>query len=424
MAEQYDVIGLDRQGRGVVTTSDATIYVKGALPGDVVTGMVLDGEIETPHFVSKSGHHTQTVIDGERSPAAPLQHIADPLYSEWKASLVNDALAANGIDVELQPLVPCAPQTRRRAAFSVIQTQVGLNFGFQRPRSHEIIADYDCPVLAPLLVKARPALKALAKAALPIMAEKAKPATMLTTVTKTGLDVAMEGVERLNSERREAALKIALKANLARLSINGELIVETRKPIVLFDDIPVEIPAGAFLQAVPAIEAQMRELVASHLTGTKRVLDLFSGCGTFSLPLAKNHTVHAVEMDQASLDALAAAARKQPTLKQVSTERRDLFERPVTTAEMEGFDALVFDPPRAGAEAQAKEIAQSPIEKVAAVSCNPETLARDLRILMDGGYALKSVTPFDQFLWTHHVEAVALLGKPKRKKSKAARQGW
>ncbi|TGV64877.1 class I SAM-dependent RNA methyltransferase, partial [Mesorhizobium sp. M00.F.Ca.ET.149.01.1.1] len=172
----------------------------------------------------------------------------------------------------------------------------------------------------------------------------------------------------------------------------------------------------AFLQATEAAEQTMASLVGQHLARAKKVADLFAGCGSFALRLAAKSEVHAVEGDGPALAALDRAFRFASGLKRVTAERRDLFRRPLTFKELNAFDGLVFDPPRAGAEDQSKQIARSDVPLVAAVSCNPVTLARDLRILLDGGYTVKSVTPIDQFLWSPHVEAVALLERPKRRR--------
>ncbi|TIP90357.1 MAG: class I SAM-dependent RNA methyltransferase, partial [Mesorhizobium sp.] len=183
-----------------------------------------------------------------------------------------------------------------------------------------------------------------------------------------------------------------------------------------FGDIAVAVPPGAFLQATEAAEQAMADIVGRHLARAKKIADLFAGCGSFALRLAAKSEIHAVEGDAAALLALDRAFRFASGLKRVTSERRDLFRRPLTFKELNAFDGIVFDPPRAGAEDQSKQIARSDVPLVAAVSCNPVTLARDLRILIDGGYALKSVTPIDQFLWSPHVEAVALLEKPRRRR--------
>ena len=174
------------------------------------------------------------------------------------------------------------------------------------------------------------------------------------------------------------------------------------------DGIGVPLPPGAFLQAVASAEAAMAEVALPHFGKAKQVADLFCGIGTFTLRLARRHQVHGVEFDSPALAALDQARRGIPGLKPVTTERRDLFRRPMTTKELNRFDGVLFDPPRAGAEAQCRELAKSTVKRVAAVSCNPASLARDAAILIEGGYKLLSVTPIDQFLWSHHVEAIAL----------------
>jgi 23S rRNA (uracil1939-C5)-methyltransferase len=198
--------------------------------------------------------------------------------------------------------------------------------------------------------------------------------------------------------------------------VDGEIIVEPKKPLVVFGDAAVPIPPGSFLQATAPAEQAMADLVLPHLSRAKKVADLFAGAGSFALRLAKRSEVHAVEGDAAALAALDRGFRQSSGLKRVTTERRDLFRRPLTFKEFDAFDGLVFDPPRAGAEDQSKQLARSDVPYVAAVSCNPGTLARDLSILVTGGYRVRSVTPIDQFLWSPHVEAVALLEKPRRRR--------
>jgi 23S rRNA (uracil1939-C5)-methyltransferase len=203
------------------------------------------------------------------------------------------------------------------------------------------------------------------------------------------------------------------------LSIDGDIVIEPRKPVVMFDGVAVAPPPGAFLQATFFAEQKMADLVRVHLGKARRIADLFAGCGSFSLRLARTAEVHAVEGDASQLGALDRAFRGSPGLRRVTPERRDLHRRPLTARELAGFDGLVFDPPRAGAEDQSKQIARSSIPLVAAVSCNPQTLARDLSILVEGGYVVRSVTPIDQFLWSPHVEAVALLEKPRKGRGSA-----
>jgi 23S rRNA (uracil1939-C5)-methyltransferase len=239
---------------------------------------------------------------------------------------------------------------------------------------------------------------------------------LLVTATASGFDVAAFDCGKPSERVRRLASDFVIKAGIARLSIDGEIIVEPVKPALSIGDVAVTPPPGGFVQAVFEAEQAMAALVGAHLRRAKKVADLYAGCGTFALRLAKSSEVHAVEGDAAALAALDRGYRFGTGLKRVTVEKRDLERRPLTFKELNGFDGLVFDPPRAGAEDQCRQIARSDVPLVAAVSCNPATLARDLSILIAGGYALKSVTPIDQFVWSAHVEAVALLEKPKKRR--------
>lgn len=257
-----------------------------------------------------------------------------------------------------------------------------------------------------------PALRSLAR----MVCNTDRTFRMTVTSTGSGLDIAVHGSGRLAESKRGKLSDHVVRAGFARLSIDGEIIIEPRKPVVLFGDVAVSPPPGGFLQAAVEAEEAMASLVTAHLADARRVADLFAGSGAFALRLARNSEVHAVEGDAPSLAALDRGFRFASGLKKVTAERRDLFVRPVSAKDLDAYDGLVFDPPRAGAEAQSREIAKSGVSLVAAVSCNPGTLARDLATLVDGGYRVESVTPIDQFLWSPHVEAVALLTKPRRRR--------
>ena len=405
-----DAIGA--RGDGLATHGGRTIHVPGALPGETVRAAIAGTRAANVEPVTRSPDRVAPPCRhfGACGGCA-LQHWADAPYRAWKRRRVADALMRRGIETQVAAPVPGAPGTRRRATFSVLRRPEGVLLGFQRAASHAVVDITECPVADPVLTRARGALKALARALVPVMGAGAKPVSMTVTVTAAGLDVSVGDGFRLAEAARRAVIAVALKANLARLTVQSEVLAETRKPMVAFDGIAVPLPPGGFLQATEAAEAAMRGLATAHLAGARAVIDLFSGCGTFALPLARHAGVHAVEADAAALAALDAGWRGAPhaRLRRVTTEKRDLFARPVTAGELDAFDALVFDPPRAGAEAQARHIARSTVRKVVAVSCEPATLARDLRILVDGGHRIVSVTPVDQFLWSPHVETVALL---------------
>ena len=202
---------------------------------------------------------------------------------------------------------------------------------------------------------------------------------------------------------------LAVRHGFARLTINKETVALVRPPVLTFGGVDVEPPPGLFVQAAQESEDEMVRLVLAATAKAKRVADLFCGLGTFTFPLARRARVLAVDQKGSAIQALQAAARRAQGLKPIEAKVRDLFRMPVSAKELEGFDAVVFDPARSGAEEQASELARCKARTVVAVSCNPGTLARDVRILIDGGYVLERVTPIDQFLYSHHVEAVAVL---------------
>ena len=340
-----------------------------------------------------------------------LQHMEEGAYRAWKREKVVQALKAKGIAGEVGDLVACRPQTRRRAVFSARRTEGGMLLGFNRHLSAEIVALVECPVSLPAIVAALGRLRELAV----LVCATRDPFHLTVTATDSGLDVAAQGSGRMAEPQRRAAAAFVIREGFSRLSVDGEIVVEPRKP-VMFGSVAVVPPPGAFLQATAGAEQAMADLVGQHLARARRVADLFAGCGSFALRLAARAEVHAVEGDAPALAALDRSFRFAAGLKRVTAERRDLFRRPLTARELAAFDGVVFDPPRAGAEEQAKQIARSDVPFVAAVSCNPVTLARDLAILRDGGYVLKSVAPIDQFLWSPHVEAVALLEKPRKRR--------
>lgn len=280
--------------------------------------------------------------------------------------------------------------------------------GYHEKASHRLVDIAECPVLDPVIVEALPGLKSLASEVLPKKGEL----RMTVLVTTTGLDVALDKADKGYERKIPALSQKVVDQNLARLSVNGEVILELRPPLLDMGGIGIVAAPGGFAQATLAAEHALSKLVIDGVGKAKTIADLFSGVGTFALRLGRQANVHAVEGDAAALAAFDKALRKPQGLKKVTFERRDLSRRPLVKEELEPYDAVVFDPPRAGAQAQAEQLALSKVKTIVAVSCNPATLARDLRILLDGGYVLQSVTPVDQFHYSPHIEAVAVLTGP------------
>lgn len=413
MNTRFTIARLGSQGDGIAVVEGGEVFIPFTLPGETVTAArqkdrgTLMSVLETsPLRVDPECRHF-TECGG-----CALQHYQADAYRHWKRDKVVHALKGKGIACEVDALVPCAPYSRRRVVFSARRTEAGMLLGFVRALSSEIIPVEECPISLPPVIAALDRLLALAG----LVCATPKAFHITVTATASGLDIAVQDAGKLGEGQRRIASNFVLAEGFARLTVDGEIVIEPKKPVVQFGSVAVAVPPGAFLQATDAAEQAMADIVGRHLSRAKRVADLFSGCGSFALRLAARSEVHAVESDAPALAALDRASRFASGLRRVTTERRDLVRRPLTSRELNAFDGLVFDPPRAGAEDQSKQIARSDVPFVAAVSCNPVTLARDLRILLDGGYTLKSVTPIDQFLWSSHVEAVALLERPRRRR--------
>lgn len=406
MTTQVTIRAMGAGGDGVANLPDGQVYVPFTLPGEVANVAREKNRATLMALLQTSPERQQPVCRHfEECGSCALQHWHDEPYRAWKRELVVSALKGRGLDVEVDALIPCSPRSRRRAVFAARQTERGMLLGFNRHMSHEIIDIVECPVTVREITSRLDDLREVAS----LLAPGSKPFRLAATLTDAGLDLAASDCGKLTDEQRRDLMALVIKKGFARLSHEGEIIVEPKKPTIQIGKVPVPVPPGGFLQATAEAEEIMASLVISHIGKAKRVADLFCGVGTFALRIAEKSAVHAIENDAAALAALDRAVRHVQGLKPVSIERRDLFRRPLMPKELLPYNAVLFDPPRAGAQEQATELAKSKVEKVVAVSCNPVTLARDLSILVNGGYRIRRVTPIDQFLWSSHVETVVSL---------------
>ena len=396
------------QGDGVADGDSGPVFVPLTLSGELVRadvsgerGRLLSIVESSPDRVAPVCRHFG-VCGG-----CALQHMAAPVYAAWKKAQVVAAFRSRGIDAEVSDVVACTGK-RRRAVFSAKRTSSGVVLGFHEAGSHELVDLAMCHVVDERIVAALPALRDL----ISLLVSRRGELRVTTTWTEAGLDIALEeSGQTLTPEIRAHIAKVASQERFARVSISGDVGYEALAPFLTMGAAEVVLPAAVFLQAVAEAEVAMVGLVLAAVGKAKKVVDLFSGVGAFTFRLAKASTVIAADSDKRSIAALSAAARKASGLKPVEAIARDLFREPMSATELNAYDAICFDPPRSGAEAQAKMIARSKVKTVVAVSCNPATLARDVRILIDGGYKLESVTPVDQFLYSPHIEVVAVLRK-------------
>ena len=404
------------RGDGVGYTGGQPVYVPLTITGDR-----LRVQLERPRGDGYAGRILEVLAEGPGRVPAPcphfgecggcaLQHVEDLRYAAWKEQLVATALARRGFaNPPLRPLLRVAAGTRRRANLAAEHAGRAARLGFHARQSNRVVDVTGCLVLAPALSRLLPPLRAALAAILP----DGERIEVTATATDGGVDLLLEGRPPLALAAREALATFAESADLARLTwrahgLPSDPIAMRRPPRIVFAGVAVDLPPGAFLQPTAAGEAALAAAVTQALAGCRRVADLYAGCGTFTFPLARGARVHAVEGDAEAIGALAGAARRAVPAPAVTTEQRDLANDPLTDKELGRFDGVVFDPPRAGAKAQAEQLARSRVPKVVAVSCDPATFARDARILVDGGYRLLEATPIDQFVWSPHVEIAAV----------------
>jgi len=340
------------------------------------------------------------------------QHWRHEPYLAWKAEQIRRALGHEGIEAQFAAGFAAPPASRRRLALHARRGKGGVVIGFKARRSWDLVPIEVCPISDPRLVAAFPAMRRLAA---PFLEHPKSAPTLHVTWTATGLDVDVTGVERrsggLSADARVRAAQAAASADMARVSLAGEIIYQARLPMVRFGKAVVALPPGGFLQAVAAAEAEMARIAVEAVAGANKVADLYCGTGAFTFRLAEIASVHAADSFPGAVDALKSAIATAPGLKAITAEARDLVRRPVLAPEFKKIEAVVFDPPRAGALEQTREIALSKVGKVVAVSCNPATFARDARALIDAGFTLDRVHPIDQFLWSPHVELVGVFSR-------------
>lgn len=405
---------LGREGDGVARTEDGPVFVPLTLPGEVVRAFVDNDRGELVEVLEASPERIDPPCQHFGAcGGCSLQHMKAEAYLDWKRQQIVMALAKQNIEFDVSPVIPVAPGSRRRANFSYKAARDGVHLGFHGKRSSEIVSPKECPVLHPELER-HLVSKSVSKkgqsgfsriASLVVRAKREE--RMSATFGKNGISIEMTGRDP-GSNRFHVEDLWDATLPFWQVILNGELTsVDNGDDVIESGNFNIYAPPGSFLQAAAQAEAALVEHAVSFLKDCKACADLFCGIGTFTLPLAKFATVLAVETEQTALDALKKTVSKTRKIKSVRPLRRDLFKHPISHMELKKIDGILFDPPRAGASAQCAQIVKSKVGKVAAVSCNPVSFARDARILIDGGFEMTSLQPVDQFLWSHHIELAA-----------------
>jgi len=409
VVERLTIDHVGHFGDGVALVGGENVYVPYTLGGETVEVEPVPGrhpdrrrllavERASPERITPFCQHFG-VCGG-----CAIQHWQTEPYRAWKRHLVVETLAQAKLDCEVGTLIDAHGQGRRRITLHArTGTHDVLKVGFAAANSHDIIPVDHCPILDPGLNGALEAAWAIAEPLRPT----AKPLDIQITATDSGLDVDVRGSGPLPTKMITVLSRLAEQHRLARLTRHGELVLMREPPSIMIGAARVTLPPGSFLQATAAGEEALAALVGEHCKRAKHIADLFCGVGPFALRLAANSRISAFDSDAGAIAALQKAATSTSGLKPIKAEARDLFRRPLMPQELRDYDAVVFDPPRQGAQAQAQQLAASRIPVVVAVSCNVSTFARDARFLIDGGYSIESVTPVDQFRHTPHVELVA-----------------
>ncbi len=425
--EEFLTIEIDRLGAagdGVAMTGAGPVYVPFALPGERVTvrlgpragegrrASLVARETNSPDRADPPCRHFGTCG------GCAVQHLAAAPYLAWKRDIVAEALRRHGVTAEVAEIVAIGPGTRRTARLGARRTRAGAILGFTEAASESLVDVHACDVLVPEIVAALPALRDVVGAALP----SGGSADIPLTLTDSGLDVVLRTASPPDGGARQRLAALAHAAGFARLSWQQagkarrqaagppEPVAALRPVRLTLSGVAVELPQAAFVQPTEAGEAMLVREATAALAGARRVADLYAGCGPFAFALAASGArVHAVESDGAMAGALDAAARRAGLAGTIEVETRDLVRRPLMPGELDRLDGLVLDPPRPGAARQAEQIAAAAkLPAVVYISCNPQSFARDARTLVDGGFRLERVTPLDQFLWSPHVELVAV----------------
>ncbi len=409
MVERLVIDHVGHRGDGVAFADGQSLYVPYTLGG------------ETVEVAPVPGHHPDRrhLLQVERAspervtPFCPhfgtcggcaIQHWETERYRAWKRDIVIETLAQAKLACDVYPLIDAHGLGRRRMTLHArMGTHDVLKVGFAAANSHDIIPVDRCPILDPGLSGALDAGWAVAEPLISI----GKPLDIQITATDSGLDIDVRGSGPLPAPTIATLSRVAEQHRLARLTRHGELVLMRTPPTITIGTAQVTLPPSSFLQATVAGEETLAALVAEHCGRAKHIADLFCGVGPFALRLAAKARIAAFDNDEGAVAALQKAATSTSGLKPVKAQARDLFRRPLMPQELRDYEAIVFDPPRQGAQAQVLQLAASKVPVVVAVSCNVATFARDARILIDGGYRLEGVTPVDQFRHTPHVELVA-----------------
>ena len=395
---EFKIDHLGHQGDGVVLDPKGQFFVPFALPGEVVEGALEGISLQGMRIVRPSDQRVKPLCRHFKScGGCVMQHASEDLQSDWRKDQIERPLLQVGIEKSLDDLHSSPHASRRRAVFVGRRTKAGGTICFHRPSSHDLVDVETCEVLAPAISDHLETLREIAA----LGASRRQTISIHVTAADNGIDVSVKEAKELNLEETQ---KLAKLPGIVRLFWNGDILFQIEPPILSFGNVKVPVPPETFLQASDHAAGIMTQFAIDCLHGAKRIADLFAGCGTFALALAQISEIDAFESEIEALEAMRAAWSSTTGLKRIAPFERDLFRNPLLASELKTYSAVVLDPPRAGGAAQIAEIAKSKVDRVAYISCNPASFARDARVLIDAGFELQRLEGLDQFRWSKHIE--------------------
>lgn len=401
---KLNIKALGHKGDGLAEGPNGPIHVAFALPGEEVeaSGTGLPAILKASDQRASPICKHFTICGG-----CAMQHANDALIAQWKTENAQTALRQAGLKADHLTFIPAHGAGRRRVNVHVRRDGRKIVAGFMRAKSHALVDLDHCPLLVPELHGAFDAARIIGEA----LGGPLKAVDLQITACLGGLDVDIRGHGKLSDKSHMELAQTFAQLQLARLSNHGEVLVEREAPSLRIGKALVVLPPGGFLQATAFAQQLLADQAIAALAGSSRIIDLFCGIGPFALRLAETTPVTAADLDAPAIAALTRATNHAQGLKPVTATRRDLFRLPYSPRELEGFDAAVIDPPRAGAQAQTRMLAQSGLKRIFAVGCDAGSFARDAAILCDAGWKMGNVTLLDQFRYSAHMELSALFTK-------------
>jgi len=403
-----EISGLGRHGEGMAEHESGRHFVPYCLPGETVRATITGKTSQLEEVMVASPDRIEAICPSFGTcGGCAVQHLKQDHYRAWKRSVVETALRNKQIEVPVEELLDAHGEGRRRVTLHAKFIKGGAICGLMKSNSHDLLDLETCPILVPELTNVTTVAQALSAP----FASAANQVDIQVTAADNGLDCDVRGAGKMTYDAQVALASVADEFDIARISIAADTALERRRPVIRMGLADVVPAPGGFLQATREGEDTLSRLALDHIAGAKTVADLYCGVGPFALRAAENATVTAYDSNEAAITSLTNAIRFTKGLKPLTPRKQNLSSDAVYHTDLNVYDAVILDPPRAGALHQVRELVDSKVERVVSISCDPASFARDAEILVTGGYTLEKVVPVDQFKYSSHVEIVGCFSR-------------